>query len=157
MKYVTLEHKLALTCNPYVNFDTNDSSFETEIYELRHRYYLEHEDAKDQIRDEINQVVEQAQQIKDKLEELRLKVGTLKRLTSKEYKASRNYLRQQVQDCQIQQLKLRKEIEYLDDNIFKPYDKYHDIKQLLKDHGYILVNKTTNDNKLTTEIWHKND
>lgn len=57
MKYVTLEHKLALTHNPYVNFDTNDSSFETEIYELRSRYYLEHEDAKDQIRNEINQVV----------------------------------------------------------------------------------------------------
>ena len=157
MKYVTLEHKLALTCNPYVNFDTNDSSFETEIYELRSRYYREHEDAKNQIRDKINQVVEQAQQIKNKLEELRSKTGTLKRLTSKEYKASKNYLRQQYQDCQIRHLKLCKEIEYLDDDIFKPFDKYHDIKQLLKDHGYVLVNKTTNDNKLTTEIWHKND
>lgn len=41
MKYVTLEHKLALTCNPYVNFDTNDSSFEAEIDELRSRYYRE--------------------------------------------------------------------------------------------------------------------
>lgn len=111
MKYVTLEHKLALTCNPYVNFDTNDSSFETEIYELRSRYYREHEDAKNQIRDEINQVVEQAQQIKDKLEELRSKTGTLKRLTAKEYKASRNHLRQQYQDYQIRHLKLCKEIE----------------------------------------------
>lgn len=155
MKYVTLEHKLALTCNPYVNFDTNDSSFEAEIYELRSRYYREHEDAKNQILDEINQVVEQAKQAKAKLDELQSKTGSLKRLTSKEYKASRNYLRKQVQDCQIQQLKLRKEIEYFDDNIFKPFDKYHDIKQLLKDHGYVLVNKTTSDTHTTTEIWHK--
>ena len=156
MKYVTLEHKLALTYKPYVNFDTNDSSFEAEIYELRSRYYREHEDAKNQILDEINQVVERAKQAKAKLDELQSKTGSLKRLTSKEYKASRNYLRKQVQDCQIRQLKLRKEIEYLDDNIFKPFDKYHDIKQLLKDHGYALVNKTTNDNHVTTEIWHKN-
>lgn len=155
MKYVTLEHKLSLTCCPYVNVDTNDSSFEAEIYELRHRYYLEYEDAKNQIMDEINQVVEQAKQVKDKLDELQSKTGSLKRLTSKEYKASRNYLRKQVQDCQIQQLKLRKEIECLDDNIFKPFDKYHDIKQLLKDHGYALVNKTTSDTHTTTEIWHK--
>lgn len=157
MKYVTLEHKLALTHNPYVNFDTNDSSFETEIYELRSRYYREHKDAKNQILDEINQVVEQAKQAKAKLDELQSKTGSLKRLTSKEYKASRNYLRKQVQDCQIQQLKLRKEIEYLDDNIFKPFDKYHDLKQLLKDHGYVLVNKTTSDTHTTTEIWHKDD
>lgn len=157
MKYVTLEHKLSLTCCPYVNFDTNDSSFETEVYGLRHQRYLEQEQVKSQIMDEIEQVVEQAQQTKDKLEELRSKVGTLKQLTSKEYKASRNHLRQQYQDYQIRHLKLCKEVEYLDDNIFKPFDKYHDIKQLLKDHGYVLVNKTTNDNKLTTEIWHKND
>lgn len=157
MKYVTLEHKLALTCNPYVNFDTNDSSFEAEIYELRSRYYREHEDVKNQILDEINQVVEQAKQAKAKLDELQSKTGSLKRLTSKEYKASRNYLRKQYQDCQIRQLKLRKEVEYLDDNIFKPFDKYHDIKQLLKDHGYVLVNKTTSDTHTTTEIWHKDD
>lgn len=157
MKYVTLEHKLSLTCCPYVNFDTNDSSFEAEIYELRHRYYLEHEDTKNQILDEINQVVEQAQQTKNKLEELRSKAEILKQLTSKEYKASRNHLRQQYQDCQIRHLKLCKEIEYLDDNIFKPFDKYHDIKQLLKDHGYVLVNKTTSDTHTTTEIWHKDD
>lgn len=154
MKYVTLEHKLSLTCNPYVNFDTNDRSFEAEIYELRHRYYLKHEDAKNQILDEINQVVEQAQQTKNKLEELRSKAGILKQLTSKEYKASRNYLRQQYQDCQIRHLKLCKEVEYLDDN-FKPFDKYHDIKQLLKESGYVLVNKTTSDTHTTTEIWHK--
>lgn len=157
MKYVTLEHKLALTYNPYVNFDTNDSSFEAEIYELRSQYYREHEDAKNQIFDEINQVVEQAKQAKAKLDELQSKTGSLKRLTSKEYKASRNYLRKQYQDCQIRQLKLRKEVEYLDDNIFKPFDKYHDIKQLLKDHGYVLVNKTTSDTHTTTEIWHKDD
>lgn len=155
MKYVTLEHKLAATCCPYVNFDTNDSSIEAEIYELRHRYYLEYEDAKNQIMDEINQVVEQAQQTKNKLEELRSKAGILKQLTSKEYKASRNYLRQQYQDCQIRHLKLCKEVEYLDDNIFKPFDKYHDIKQLLKEKGYVLVNKTTSDTHTTTEIWHK--
>lgn len=64
MKYVTLEHKLALTCNPYVNFDTNDNSFETEIYALRSRYYREHEDDKNQILDEMEQVLDTSLQTK---------------------------------------------------------------------------------------------
>ena len=80
---------------------------------------------------------------KDKLNELQSKVGTLKRLTSKEYKP-----RETTYDNSIKIAKF---------DTLKPFDKYHDIKQLLKDHGYVLVNKTTNDNKLTTEIWHKND
>lgn len=95
--------------------------------------------------------------LEHKLNELQSKTGSLKRLTSKEYKASRNYLRKQVQDCQIRQLKLRKEIERLADMVVKPITEYNDIKQLLKDHGYVLVNKTTSDTHTTTEIWHKDD
>lgn len=154
MKYVTLEHKLSLTCCPYVNFDTNDSSFEAEIYELRHRYYLEYEDAKNQIMDEIEHVLDTALQAKKELDDLRSSTPILKRF-SKEYRAERERLQKQYQDCQHQYMKLQNEIEYLDDNIFKPFDKYHDIKQLLKESGYVLVNKTTSDTHTTTEIWHK--
>lgn len=156
MKYVTLEHKLALTCNPYVNFDTNDNSFETEIYALRSRYYREHEDAKNQILDEMEQVLDTSLQTKKGLDDLRHDTPILKRF-SKEYRAERERLQKQHQDCQIRYLKLQKEIEHLDDNIFKPFNKYHDIKQLLKESGYVLVNKTTSDTHTTTEIWHKND
>mgnify|MGYP003084439445 FL=1 len=154
MKYVTLEHKLALTCNPYVNFDTNDNSFEAEIYELRHRYYLKHEDAKNQIMDEIEHLLDTASQTKKELDDLRSSTPILKRL-SKEYRTEQDRLQNQYQNCQIRHLKLCKEVEYLDDNIFKPFDKYHDIKQLLKESGYVLVNKTTSDTHTTTEIWHK--
>ena len=154
MKYVTLEHKLALTCNPYVNFDTNDNSFEAEIYKLRHRYYLKHEDAKNQIMDEIEHLLDTASQTKKELDDLRSSTPILKRL-SKEYRTEQDRLQNQYQNCQIRHLKLCKEVEYLDDNIFKPFDKYHDIKQLLKESGYVLVNKTTSDTHTTTEIWHK--
>lgn len=154
MKYVTLEHKLALTCNPYMNFDTNDSSFETEIYALRSRYYQEHEDAKNQILDEMEQVFDIALQAKKELDGLRSSTPILKRF-AKEYRAKRERLQKQYQDCQIRHLKLQKEMEHLDDNIFKPFDKYHNIKQLLKESGYVLVNKTTSDTHTTTEIWHK--
>ncbi len=156
MKYVTLEHKLALTCNPYVNFDTNDNSFETEIYALRSRYYREHEDDKNQILDEMEQVLDTSLQTKKGLDDLRHDTPILKRF-SKEYRAERERLQKQHQDCQIRYLKLQKEIEHLDDNIFKPFNKYHDIKQLLKESGYVLVNKPTSDTHTTTEIWHKND
>ena len=156
MKYVTLEHKHALTCNPYVNFDTNDNSFETEIYALRSRYYREHEDAKNQILDEMEQVLDTSLQTKKGLDDLRHDTPILKRF-SKEYRAERERFQKQHQDCQIRYLKLQKEIEHLDDNIFKPFNKYHDIKQLLKESGYVLVNKTTSDTHTTTEIWHKND
>lgn len=155
MKYVTLEHQLASTYYPYINFDTNDTVFETEVYELRHQRYLERENDKNQIIDEINQVVKQAKHIKDKLDELRSKTGTLNRLTSKEYKASRNYLRKQYQDYQIRHVKLRKEVERIDDDLFESFDTHHNLKTLLKESGYVLVSKTTNSDQVTTEIWHK--
>lgn len=67
MKYVTLEHKLAATYYPHINFDTNDTSFETEIYELRHQRYLEQERIKNQIKDEIDQVMDTERQTKKEL------------------------------------------------------------------------------------------
>ena len=154
MKYVTLEHKLSLTCNPYVNFDTNDRSFEAEIYELRHRYYLKHKDAKNQIRDEIDQVMNTERQTKKELDELRLKTPILKRF-SKEYRTERDRLQKQYQDCQIRNFKLFKEAERLEEDVLAPFNTYNKLKELLKKQGYVLVSKTTNDNHVTTEIWHK--
>lgn len=155
MKYVTLEHKLAATCYPHIDFDTNDNSFETEARELKHQHYLKQNEAKNKIIDEINHVVEQAKQTKNKLDELRSNTNTLKRLSSKEYKASRNHLRKQYQDYQTRHLKLCKEAERLDDDVLAPFDTYHKLKKLLKESGYVLVNKTTSDTRTTTEIWHK--
>ena len=155
MKYVTLEHKRALTCNPYVNFDTNDSSFKTEIRELRHQRYLKQERVKNQIRDEIDQVMDTEQQTKKELDELRSKTPILKRF-SKEYRTERDRLQKQYQDCQIQNFKLFKKAERIDDDDLATFDNYHKLKDLLKKQGYALVNKTTNDNCVTTEIWHKN-
>ena len=156
MKYVTLEHRLTSTYLPHVNFDTNDSSFETKIYELRHQRYSEQEKIKNQILDEINQIAKQTQQIKKELDDLRKNTSILKRF-SKKYRTEQDRLQKQYQNYQTQRLKLIKETDHLNDNLFNPFDKYHDLKQLLKERGYVLINKTTSDTHTTTEIWHKDD
>lgn len=156
MKYVTLEHKLAMTCYPRVNFDTNDTTLEAEIYEIKHQRYAKQENVKSQIRDETDQIIDKALQTKKELDQLRSKTPILKRF-SKEYRTERNRLQKQYQDCQIQHLKLTKEYERIDDDVLAPINTYNKLKELLKKQGYILVNKTTDDNCVTTEIWHKND
>ena len=154
MKYVTLEHKLASTYYPHINFDTNDTSFETEIYELRHQRYLKQEHIKSQIKDEIDQVMNTERQTKRELDELRSKTPILKRF-SKKYRTEKDRLQKQYQDCQIRNFKLFKEAERIDDDVLAPFENYHKLKELLKKQGYVLVNKTTNDRHTTTEIWHK--
>lgn len=160
MKYVTLEHRQSLPYGvigcTYINFDTNDTQFETEAYELRHQRYLKQNDAKNQIIDETNRIVDQAHQTKQELDDLRHGTPILKRF-SKEYKSERKRLQKQYQDCQIRHLKLQKEAERLEDGVTEPFDKYYDLKKLLKEQGYVLVNKTTDDRYATTEIWHKNE
>lgn len=155
MKYVTLEHKLAMTCYPRVNFDTNDAALETEIYEIKHQRYAEQENAKSQLRNEIDQIIDKALQTKKELDELRSKTPILKRF-SKEYRTQRDRLEKQYQDYQIRNLKLFKEAERLEEDTLAPFNTYNKLKELLKDHGYALVNKTTDNNCVTTEIWHKN-
>ena len=155
MKYVTLEHKLAMTCYPRVNFDTNDAALETEIYEIKHQRYAEQENAKSQIRNEIDQVMDTERQTKKELDELRSKTPILKRF-SNEYRTERDRLQKQYQDCQIRNSKLFKEAERLEEDVLAPFNNYNKLKELLKKQGYALVNKTTNDNHVTTEIWHKN-
>lgn len=155
MKYVTLEHKLAMTCYPRVNFDTNDTALETEIYEIKHQLYAEQENAKIQLRNEIDQVMDTKQQTKKELDELRSKTPILKRF-SKEYRTQRDRLQKQYQNYQIQHLKLIKEAERLEEDTLAPFNTYNRLKDLLKKQCYALVNKTTDDNCVTTEIWHKN-
>ena len=154
MKYVTLEYELGATYYPHINFDTNDTTFETEIRELRHHRYLEQEHLKSQIKDEINQVVNIERQTKKELDELRSKTPILKRF-SKEYRTERDRLQKQYQDCKIRNFKLSKEAERLEEDVLAPFNTYNKLKELLKKQDYALVNKTTNDNHVTTEIWHK--
>ena len=155
MKYVTLEHKLAMTCYPRVNFDTNDAALETEIYKIKHQLYAEQENAKIQLRNEIDQVMDTKQQPKKELDELRSKTPILKRF-SKEYRTQRDRLQKQYQNYQIRHLKLIKEAKRLEEDTLAPFNTYNNLKELLKKQGYALVNKTTDDNCVTTEIWHKN-
>ena len=157
MRYVTLEHKLAMTCYPRVNFDTNDAALETEIYKIKHQRYLKQEEARNKTIDEINRIVDQANQTKQEQGELRNSTPILKRLFSKEYKSERKRLQKQEQKHRIRHLKLMKEAERLADDVFEPFDKYHYLKTLLKESGYVLVSKTTNSEQVTTEIWHKDD
>ena len=161
MKYVTLEHRLTLPygtigCH-YARFDTNDTVFETEARELEYQRYSKLETVKNQIIEEINRVVNQAQENKKDLDELRKNTPILKRLFSKDYKTKRKCLQKQYQECRSQHLKLIKESNHIGDNVLSSFDTYNDLNRLLKNSGYALVSKTTNDRYATTEIWHKND
>lgn len=56
-----------------------------------------------------------------------------------------------------QRREILKEIKKANDHENRAYAEYHDLKKLLKESGYILANKTTdNDRDITSEIWHKN-
>ena len=158
MKYVTLEHRQSLPYGvigcTYINCDTNDTTFENEAHELRRQRNSKQEEAKNQIIDESGHVFGTILQIKNELNNLRHDTPILKRF-SKVYRNERDRLQKQVQDCQIRNNKLLKEAERLEDRAFDPFHEYYDLKTLLKEQGYVLVSKTTDDRYTTTEIWHK--
>ena len=158
MKYVTLEHRQSLPYGAigctYINFDTNDTTFENEAHELRRQRNSKQEEAKNQIIDESGHVFGTILQIKNELNNLRHDTPILKRF-SKVYRNERDRLQKQVQDCQIRNNKLLKEAERLEDRAFDPFHEYYELKTLLKEQGYVLVSKTTDDRYTTTEIWHK--
>lgn len=160
MKYVTLEHRQSLPYGvigcTYTKFDTNDTQFETEAHEKRHQRNSKQEEAKNQIIDESGQLFGTILQIKNELNDLRNGTPILKRF-SKAYRTKRDRLQKQVQDCQIRNNKLLKEAERLEERTFDPFHEYYDLKTLLKEQGYVLVSKTTDDRYTTTEIWHKDD
>lgn len=159
MKYVTLEHRQSLPYGvigcTYTRFDTNDNSFENEAREKRHQRHLNRQKAQNQLVKEIEHLTKQVQQNKEELDQLRSDTPILKRLFSKEYKTKINLLQKQQLEQISQRLKLRREAERIDDNFISPFDEYYDLKTLLKEQGYVLVNKTTDDRYTTTEIWHK--
>lgn len=109
---------------------------------------------KNQIIDESGHVFGTILQIKNELNNLRHDTPILKRF-SKVYRNERDRLQKQVQDCQIRNNKLLKEAERLEDRAFDPFHEYYELKTLLKEQGYVLVSKTTDDRYTTTEIWHK--
>ena len=159
MKYVTLEHRQSLPYGvigcTYTKFDTNDTQFETEAHELRRQRHSKQEEAKNQIIDESGQLFDTILQIKNELNNLRNGTPILKRF-SKEYRTERDRLQKQYQNYQIRHLKLIKEAERLEEDTLAPFNTYNELKGLLKKQGYALVNKTTDANCVTTEIWHKN-
>lgn len=159
MKYVTLEHRQSLPYGvigcTYTKFDTNDTQFETEAHEKRRQRNSKQEEAKNQIIDESSQLFGAILQIKNELNDLRNGTPILKRF-SKAYRIERDRLQKQVQDYQIRNNKLLKEAERLEERTFDPFHEYYDLKTLLKEQGYVLVSKTTDDRYTTTEIWHKN-
>lgn len=101
MKYVTLEHRQSLPYGvigcTYINFDTNDTTFENEAHELRRQRNSKQEEAKNQIIDESGQLFGTILQIKNELNNLRNGTPILKRF-SKAYRTERDRLQKQVQD-----------------------------------------------------------
>ena len=85
MKYVTLEHRQSLPYGvigcTYINFDTNDTTFENEAHELRRQRNSKQEEAKNQIIDESGHVFGTILQIKNELNNLRHDTPILKRFS----------------------------------------------------------------------------
>lgn len=156
MKYVTLEHRRygTIGCSS-VNFDTNDITFETEASELRHQRFLEREKIRGLIEEEAKYTIKQAEKIDNELKELKNNIPILQRLFSHEYKTKNEQLQSQYRKHRSRYSELITDVEQLDENHSIQFNRYHDLIKLLKEHGYVLVNKTTNNHDITTEIWHK--
>lgn len=109
MKYVTLEHRQSLPYGvigcTYINFDTNDTTFENEAHELRRQRNSKQEEAKNQIIDESGHVFGTILQIKNELNNLRHDTPILKRFS----KVYRNELVKDVIQVKLERNAARQE------------------------------------------------
>ena len=158
MTQVTLEHREPISFGPmsiqFTKFDTDDKQFENEANELRQKWHREYHENLQKFLKEIETETQQMDQIQAELDTLRRYSSQPQRF-SKEYQAKHEKLQQAYHEhderyCESLRKLTSEETEHPIGMIV-----YQNYQTLLKERGYVLVNKTTNDNKLTTEIWHK--
>lgn len=160
MTQVTLEHREPIVYGPisiqFTKFNTDDELFKNEANELGLKWRHEYDENLQKFHKEIETELQQMEQIQEELDMLQRYSSQPQRF-SKEYQAKHEKLQQTYHEhneryCESLRKLTSEETEHPIGMIV-----YQNYQTLLKERGYVLVNKTTNDNKLTTEIWHKND
>lgn len=161
MKYVNLEYRLYVPAWTlafhFVDFDTNDKEFDSLATKQSLKQYNAHKTTIKEIQKKADAESQQMDQIDNEINQLKNNTSIFKRIFSKEYKSKIKSLEDHHYYHFDQHRKTLKEIEKVNDYENRAYAEYHDLKKLLKESGYILTNKSTdNDLDITTEIWHKN-
>lgn len=158
MTQVTLEHREPIVYGPIViqftKFDTDDERFKNEADELGLKWRREYEENLQKFLTEIETERQQMDQIQEELDTLKRYSSQPQRF-SKEYQAKHEKLQHAYQEhneryCESLQKLTSEETEHPIGMIV-----YQNYQTLLKERGYVLVNKTTDDNQVTTEIWNK--
>lgn len=158
MTQVTLEQREPISFGPmliqFTKFDTDDEQFENEANELRQKWHREYHENLQKFLKEIETERQQMDQIQEELDTLKRYSSQPQRF-SKEYQAKHEKLQHAYQEhneryCESLQKLTSEETEHPIGMVI-----YQNYQTLLKDHGYVLVNKTTSDTHTTTEIWHK--
>lgn len=158
MTQVTLEHREPISFGPmsiqFTKFDTDDKQFENEANELRQKWHREYHENLQKFLKEIETETQQMDQIQAELDTLRWYSSQPQRF-SKEYQAKHEKLQQAYQEhderyCESLRKLTPEETEHPIGTVI-----YQNYQTLLKERGYVLVNKTTSDAHTTTEIWNK--
>lgn len=159
MKYVKLEHRLSIRMGKiaitYVKFDTNDENFEDKADDLWHNCYNKQESKLIELRNTLNIENQKVTQTKEKIHELKGFKFSLKNWFSKDRKAEINKLKKEYDTYTDNRRKIMDKIRIYENT--KHFDKeyYHELSALLKNSKYCLISKTTDNNDVTTELWHK--
>jgi len=160
MKYVNLEYRLYVPAWTlafhFVNFDTNDKEFDSLATRQSLKRHNAHETTIKEIQKKADTQSQQMDQIDNEINQLKNNTSIFKRIFSKEYKSKIKSLEDHHYDHFDQRREILKKIEKVNDYENRAYNEYYELKKLLKKSGYVLINKSTDNNSdITTEIWHK--
>lgn len=159
MKYVKLEHRLFISMDrfaiTYVKFDTNDKEFKNIASDLWDKYHNKQESKVAELQNVLDIETQKLVQTKEKLQQLKGFKFLLKNWFSKERKTEINKLKEQYNTYNDNCYKINNKIRNLDNTKHFDRDYYYELIESLNDYNYCLINKTTDNKDVTTEIWHK--
>lgn len=159
MKYVKLEHRLFISMDriaiTYVKFDTNDKEFKNIASDLWDKCHNKQESKVAELQNVLDIETQKLVQTKEKLQQLKGFKFLLKNWFSKERKTEINKLKEQYNTYNDNCYKINNKIRNLDNTKHFDRDYYYELIESLNDYNYCLINKTTDNKDVTTEIWHK--
>ena len=159
MKYVKLEHRLFISMDriaiTYVKFDTNDDDFENTADDLWHKCYGKQESKLVKLRNTLNIENQKVTQTEEKIKQLKGLKFSLKNWFSKERKTEINKLKEEYNTHTDNRRKIMDKIRIYENTKHFDREYYHTLNALVKNSNYCLISKTTDNNDVTTELWHK--
>lgn len=159
MKYVKLEHRLFISMDriaiTYVKFDTNDDDFKNTANDLWHKCYDKQESKLVKLRNTLNIENQKVTKAEEKIKQLKGLKFSLKNWFSKERKTEINKLKEQYNIYTDNRRQIMDKIRIYENPKHFDRDYYHALNALVKNSNYCLISKTTDNNDVTTELWHK--